>query len=56
VLGLLPFGVMLMMALTSPAYIGVLWTDPTGVRLMWYGGGMIVLGVLWLRKLIRIRI
>jgi tight adherence protein B len=56
VLGLLPFGVMLMMTLTSPGYISLLWTDPTGVRLLWYGGGMIVLGVLWLRKLIRIRI
>ena len=56
VLGLLPFGVMLMMTLTSPAYISVLWTDPTGVRLLWYGAGMIMVGVLWLRKLIHIRI
>jgi tight adherence protein B len=56
VLGLLPFGVMLMMTLTSPAYISVLWTDPTGVRLLWYGAGMILAGVLWLRKLIHIRI
>jgi tight adherence protein B len=56
VLGLLPFGVMTMMVLTSPTYIGVLWTDPTGVRLLWYGAGMLMLGVLWLRKLIQIRI
>jgi tight adherence protein B len=56
VLGLLPFVVMLGMMLTSPAYIRVLWTDPIGVRLLWYGGGMILVGVLWLRKLIRIRI
>jgi tight adherence protein B len=56
VLGLLPFGVMTMMVVTSPTYIGVLWTDPTGVRLLWYGAGMLVLGVLWLRKLIHIRI
>jgi tight adherence protein B len=56
VLGLLPFGVILMMTLTSADYISVLWTDPIGVRLLWYGAAMILLGVLWLRKLIRIRI
>jgi tight adherence protein B len=56
VLGLLPFGVMLMMSLTSPAYISVMWTDPAGVRMLWYGAGMLLAGVLWLRKLIRIRI
>lgn len=56
VLGLLPFGLILMMSLSSPTYINVLWTDPTGVRLLWYGAGMLVLGVLWLRKLIHIRI
>ena len=56
VLGLLPFAVMLGMTLSSPAYIRVLWTDPIGMRLLWYGAGMILIGVLWLRKLIRIRI
>ncbi|MDB5960983.1 MAG: pilus assembly protein TadB [Massilia sp.] len=56
VLGLLPFALMLTMSLTSPAYVAVLWTDPLGVRLLWYGAGMLLLGLLWLRKLIRIRI
>ena len=56
VLGLLPFAVMLGMTLSSPTYIRVLWTDPIGMRLLWYGAGMILIGVLWLRKLIRIRI
>ena len=56
ILGLLPFGVMGVMALSSPAYISMLWTDPSGVRLLWYGLGMIVFGVLWLRQTIRIRV
>jgi tight adherence protein B len=56
VLGLLPFALMLIMSLTSPSYIDLLWTDPSGVRLLWYGAGMLILGALWLRKLIRIRI
>ena len=56
VLGLLPFAVMLMMTFSSPAYISVLWKDPTGLQMLWYGGAIMLLGVLWLRKLIRIRI
>jgi tight adherence protein B len=56
ILGLLPLGVMLVMTLSNPTYVGVLWTDPVGVRLMWYAFGVAVFGVLWMRKLIRIHI
>jgi tight adherence protein B len=56
ILGLLPFGVMAAMLLVNPGYISMLWTDPVGVRLLWYGLGMITFGVFWLRKVIRIRI
>lgn len=56
ILGLLPFGVMGVMLVSSPDYVSMLWKDPSGVRLLWYGLGMIVFGVLWLRKTIRIRV
>ena len=56
VLGALPFGVMGMMMLINPKYISLLWTDPSGVRLLWYAAGMIVGGVFWLRKVIHIRV
>lgn len=56
ILGLLPLGVLALMVLTNPAYVRVLWTDPVGIRLMWYALGMALLGVLWMRKLIRIRV
>lgn len=56
ILGALPFFVLAMMVLMNPKYISVLWTDPTGVRLLWYAAGMIVIGVFWLRKVIHIRI
>ena len=54
ILGLLPFAVMVMMSLANYSYISMLWTDPSGVRLLWYGAGMIALGVLWLRRVIHI--
>jgi len=56
ILGLLPFGVMLVLTLINPDYVSLLWTDPSGVRLLWYAAGMILFGVVWLRKVIRIRI
>jgi tight adherence protein B len=56
VLGLLPLGVMLLMVISNPAYVRLLWTDPIGIKLMWYAFGVAVFGVLWMRKLIRIRV
>jgi tight adherence protein B len=56
ILGLLPFSVAGVMVLLNPEYIKILWTDPSGVQLLWYALVMIVVGVLWLRKVIRIRI
>lgn len=56
ILGILPVVVLLLMSISNPAYVRVLWTDPLGVRLMWYAGGVAAGGVFWMRKLIRIRI
>jgi tight adherence protein B len=56
ILGLLPFAVGGMLLLVNPEYIRPLWTDPSGIRLLWYALAMIVVGVIWLRKMIRIRI
>lgn len=56
ILGLLPFGVVAAMAVINPKYISLLWTDPAGIRLLWYALAMIIVGVIWLRKVIRIRI
>jgi tight adherence protein B len=56
ILSLLPFGVLGMMLVSSPQYVSMLWTDPSGVRMLWYGIGMLAVGVLWLRTIIRIRI
>jgi tight adherence protein B len=56
ILGLLPFTVAGVMVVLNPEYIKMLWTDPTGMRLLWCALVMIVVGVFWLRKVIRIRI
>ena len=56
VLGLMPVVMAGVMSLVNPEYISLLWQDPAGVRLLWYAAGMVLLGVLWMRKVIRIRI
>ena len=56
VLGLMPFCMLLYMMIVNPDYISVLWTDPSGIKMLWWGAGMILLGVLWIRRLIQIRV
>lgn len=56
ILGLLPFAISLILMIVNPTYVSMLWTDPSGVRLLWYAAGMILFGVIWLRRVIRIRI
>jgi tight adherence protein B len=56
ILGLLPFAVGGMLFLVNPQYIKPLWTDPSGIRLLWYALTMIAVGVIWLRRVIRIRV
>jgi tight adherence protein B len=56
ILGLLPFVVIVLMSISNAAYISLLWTDPTGVRVLWYAAGMIVFGAFWLRRVIHIHV
>lgn len=56
VLGALPFAVGSIMAIINTKYISLLWTDPAGTRLLWMAGVMIVVGIIWMRKIIRIHI
>ena len=52
----MPIVILLVMAIVSPNYISVLWTDPAGLRMLWYGAAASVVGVLWMRSVVRIRV
>lgn len=56
VLTLLPFAVAAAVNLINPKFMAVLWTDPTGLKLIGVALLMMVVGVLWMRKIIAIRI
>ena len=46
----------LVVNIVNPKFMAVLWTDPAGLRMV--GGAllMMVFGVLWMRKIIQIRV
>lgn len=56
VLGLLPFAAALLIQLTNPKFLEVLYTDPGGRKMLAVVAVMMVLGVLAMRKIIHIRV
>ncbi|MTW11275.1 pilus assembly protein TadB [Pseudoduganella eburnea] len=56
VLGLLPFVTALLIQLTNPEFLAVLYTDPAGRKMIAMALVMMFLGVLAMRKIIRIRV
>jgi tight adherence protein B len=56
VLSLLPFGAAAMIQLTNPKFLHILYTDPGGQKMLMVAGVMMAMGVVVMRKIIRIRV
>ena len=56
ILTALPFGVALAVNIVNPEFMSVLWTDPLGLRMVGGAMFMMLLGILWMRSIIRIRV
>lgn len=56
ILALMPFFIGGVLALANPKFIAPLWTDPIGITILKYLSVMMVMGILVLRKIIRIRV
>jgi len=54
VLMVLPIVCALLMLVLAPAHMKVLWTDPLGLRALWVGILLQIIGVLLIRRIIRI--
>ncbi len=52
----LPFVLAAVINLVNPQFMAVLWTDHLGLKLIYAALGSMVLGVLWMRKIVRIRV
>lgn len=56
ILTALPFAVAGVVQTVNPGFLAVLWTDPAGLRIVGVALAGIVVGVVWMRSIIRIRI
>jgi tight adherence protein B len=56
ILTALPFGVGLVVNIVNPEFMAVLWTDPAGLRMVGLALFMMLLGILWMRSIIQIRV
>jgi tight adherence protein B len=56
ILTALPFVVALVVNLVNPKFMAVLWTDPAGLRVVGVALFMMVVGILWMRQIIKIRV
>lgn len=56
VLAMVPVGLVGLMSVSAPTYLPILLTDPLGHKLL-YGAGILgIIGVLWIRRIIRIEV
>jgi len=56
ILALLPFVVIGVLSVLSPTFIKIFWTDPAAEKLAGFCLGLMVLGILWMRKIVRIHV
>ena len=56
ILGLMPFALAGLMNIFNPAFMSPLWTDPMGLTVVKYMLAMMVVGVVILRKIVKIRV
>lgn len=56
VLGLTPFVLAAVISVTSPDYLPMLIKNPLGQQLVWGAFALALVGILWIRKLIRIEV
>lgn len=56
VLGILPFAVGAFIYLVSPKFMSMLWTDPVGLKMVWIMLLAMVVGIFWMRRIVRIHV
>jgi tight adherence protein B len=56
ILGLLPVTMLALLSIVSPGYSSILFHDPTGQKLLYAGGILIVLGGLIIRKIVDVQV
>lgn len=56
ILSLLPFALAGALFMVNPGFISTLWTDPFGLKLLYSSLALMLIGIAWMWRLIRIRV
>ena len=56
ILGATPFALAVLLSVLQPKMMSLLFTDPLGKQMLGYALLIMGLGILWMRRLIKIRI
>jgi tight adherence protein B len=56
ILGILPFALSAILNIINPKFMSILWTDPTGLKMLWTMMVIMVIGIFWMRRVIRIHV
>lgn len=56
ILGLLPFAVAGVFNIINPKLMSVLWTDPLGLKMVFVAMFMMMIGIFWMWRIVRIRV
>jgi tight adherence protein B len=56
ILGLLPFATAGFMMVLNPTFLDVLWQDPAGIKIIEAVVFSMFFGVLWMRRIVKIRV
>ena len=56
ILSLLPFALASVIYVMNPKFLQVLWEDPAGLKLIYTAAIMMLLGIIWMRNIIKIRV
>jgi tight adherence protein B len=56
VLSILPFAAAALLNLINPKFMSILWTDPAGMQLIGIALAMATLGILWMWRIVKIRV
>lgn len=56
VLTLVPFGLFLLISVTTPDYLPILIEQPVGHKLITIAMALMIIGIFWMRRIIRIRV
>jgi tight adherence protein B len=56
ILSILPFVLVAVLNVINPKFMSVLWNDPAGMITIWIGLTFMVVGIIWMWRIVKIRV